>query len=112
MFNGQGLVENVMTGSPAYFSRNILKGDIIVKVDGEFVQGSDLQKKIVGDDTPGSMVTLTVKRGPADLVDVTLKRISTEEVADKRRMFDLFTKLNDRVRALVISHYVNGLLCH
>ena len=97
MFNGNGLVENVLIGSPAYTSRNILKGDSIVKVDGEFVKGVDMQRKIVGEDLPGSTVTLTLKRGPAELVDVTLKRISTEEVADKRRMFDLFTKLNDRL---------------
>lgn len=99
MFNGNGLVESVMIGSPAYTSRNVLKGDVIVKVDGEFVQkGEDLQQKIVGDDIPGTFVTLTLKRGPAELIDVTMKRISTEEVADKRRMFDLFTKLNDRAK--------------
>jgi hypothetical protein len=99
MFNRNGQVENVMIGSPAYTSRNIFKGDFIVKVDGEFVEkGNDLQQKIVGDDTPGSFLTLTIKRGPADLIDVTMKRISTEEVADKRRMFDLFTALHDRAK--------------
>jgi len=98
MFNGNGHVENVMAGGPAYTSRKIFKGDVIVKVDGQFVQGKDLQRKIIGDDVPGSLVTLTLKRGPADLVEVTMKRISTEEVADKRRMFDLFTKLNDRAK--------------
>ena len=99
MFDGKGQVENVMIGSPAYTSRNIFKGDVIVKVDGEFVQkGSDLQQKIVGDDTPGSSLTLTIKRGPADHIDVRMKRISTEEVADKRRMFDLFTALSDRAK--------------
>lgn len=98
MFNTNGIVESVMMGGPAFSSRNIFKGDCIVKVNGEFVQGNDLLEKIVGEDVPGTLVTLTLKRGPADLVDVTLKRISTEEVADRRKMFDLFTKLSDRAK--------------
>lgn len=98
MFGTNGIVENVMIGGPAFASRNILKGDCIVKVNGEFVQGSDLLGKIIGDDIPGTLVTLTLKRGPAKLLDVTLKRISTEEVADRRKMFDLFTKLSDRAK--------------
>jgi hypothetical protein len=98
MFNTNGIVESVMMGGPAFASGNICKGDCIVKVNGDFVQGNDLLEKIVGDDVPGTLVTLTLKRGPADLLDVTLKRISTDEVADRRKMFDLFTKLSDRAK--------------
>lgn len=98
MFNTSGVVENLMMGGPAFASRHIFKGDCIVKVNGEFVQGNDLLEKIIGDDVPGTLVTLTLKRGPAELLDVTLKRISTVEVADRRKMFDLFTKLSDRAK--------------
>ena len=95
-----GYIENVMIGGPAYTSRNIFKGDIIVKVDGEFVheQVQDLKTLIVGDDIPGTSVTLTIKRGPGELVDVTLMRASTEDVADNRRIFDVFTKLSDKAK--------------
>ena len=95
-----GYIENVMIGGPAYTSRNIFKGDIIVKVDGEFVheQVQDLKTLIVGDDIPGTSVTLTIKRGPGELVDVTLMRASTEDVADNRRIFDVFTRLSDKAK--------------
>ena len=61
MFNTNGVVENVMIGGPAFASRHIFKGDCIVKVNGEFVQGNDLLEKIIGDDVPGTLVTLTLR---------------------------------------------------
>jgi hypothetical protein len=96
MFSGSGEVENLMIGGPAYLT--VLKGDVILKVDGEPVSGSAaLFPAIVGEDIPGSILNLTLKRGE-EIVEVAIKRISTDQVADKRRMFDLFTQLNDRAK--------------
>lgn len=97
MFSGTGQVENVMIGGPAYLSGKVQKGDFIVEVDGRPVSGSTLLSAIIGDDVPGSTLTLTLQKGE-QVAYVTLKRIPTADVADKRRMFDFFTLLKDRAK--------------
>jgi hypothetical protein len=97
MFSGIGQVESVMIGSPAYLSGKVQRGDFIVEVDGKSVSGSTVLSAIIGEDIPGSYLTLTLKRD-GNMVYVTLKRIPTADVADKRRMFDLFTLLKDRAK--------------
>jgi C-terminal processing protease CtpA/Prc len=97
MFSGTGQVESVMIGSPAYLSGKVQKGDFIVEVDGKSVSGSTVLSAIIGEDIPGSYLTLTLKRD-GNMVYVNLKRIPTADVADKRRMFDLFTLLKDRAK--------------
>ena len=97
MFSGTGQVENVMIGGPAYLSGKVQKGDFIVEVDGKPVSASTLLSAIIGDDVPGSTLTLTLKRS-GQVANVTLKRIPTADVADKRRMFDFFTLLKDRAK--------------
>jgi len=97
MFSGSGEVENVMIGGPAHLSNTIFRGDVIVEVDGQTVAGDSLLRAIIGEDIPGSYLNLKLQRG-GGIVDVTLTRISTADVADKRRMFDLFTTLNDRAK--------------
>jgi hypothetical protein len=97
MFDELGEVKNVMIGGPAYLSKNVFRGDLIVEVNGKLIEGSRLSLAIIGDDMPGSFLSLTLRRGK-EFVSVTLKRMMTAEVADKRRMFDLFTCLIDRAK--------------
>jgi hypothetical protein len=52
----------------------------------------------VGDDVPGSELTLTVQKGgkAGNVRVVKLQRIATERIADRRRMFELFTLIKAR----------------
>jgi len=95
MFTSHGEVENLMVGGPAYLSRKVLRGDFIIEVDGKPVYSWNLSSAIIGDDLPGSILTLKLRRGENSFT-VTLKRISTAEVVHIRRMFDLFTGLLDK----------------
>jgi hypothetical protein len=97
MVSGEGEVEHVMVGGPAYLSNDVFRGDLILGVDGNALSGAALVSAIKGNDTPGSCVTLTLKRG-AQNFSLTLTRIPTADVVDKRCMFELFTKLYDRAK--------------
>ena len=59
---GDASVSNVMVGGPAFNSRRVHKGDVIVGVDGKTTIGSDLKSLLIGVDTPGSVVELTLRK--------------------------------------------------
>ena len=86
---------NLLTGAPASLSKQFQKGDRVVQVDGEKVDehGTNLTKMLIGSDIPGSLVKVYFQRGNAQRKDVTLKRACTTELADRRRMFQLFTQV-------------------
>jgi hypothetical protein len=104
-------VKNCLIGGPAF--GHLQKGDLIVKIDGNEVNDDNILPFLLGSDIPGSQVIITVQRrkegtmgnigselygyhnlfAGSDKVDVVLTRISTAEIADRRRMFDLFTFL-------------------
>ena len=112
-------VENTLIGGPAF--GNIMKGDILVKVDGNPVTEDNILSELRGNDTPGTEVVLTVRRvrpddaGPllkipterspfaspdlsvdadeSEEIDVSITRMATAEIADRRKMFDHFTFL-------------------
>jgi C-terminal processing protease CtpA/Prc len=113
-------VENTLFGGPAF--GHLIKGDIIVKIDGAPVSEDNILSDLRGTDMPGSKVALTVRRikresqsrivpishSPfdnshisADEIDTEeiefiITRIATAEIADRRRMFDHFTTLQVR----------------
>jgi hypothetical protein len=62
----------------------------------------------VGDDIPGSELALTVQKGgKAGAVRIVkLQRIATERIADRRRMFELFTLIKDRASQLQVGDTV------
>ena len=101
-------VENTLIGGPSFGL--LEKGDIIVRIDGEYVTENDVFEKLRGCDLPGSQVVITVERfgssSPLSIkslkifdgsdtqeIDVKVTRMATAEIADRRRMFDLFTIL-------------------
>ena len=88
----EGVITNMLTGAPAAMSRKFQKGDKVVAVDGRLAQPGEIVPLLVGDDVPGTTVTVTVQRGAQQSM-VTLMRASTKTLADRRRMFQLFTKL-------------------
>jgi hypothetical protein len=82
---------------PAYNSRQLDKGDLVVEIDGQGV-GDNLTKLLVGSDVAGTPVTLTVKKGgnTGPKKSVTLLRMPSEAIADRRRLFELFTAMKAR----------------
>ena len=100
-------VENIMIGGPAY--GKLQKGDVVLKIDGIDVNESNVLELLRGCDVPASHCLITVQRSRSgrshldkghhqvmhtdiyEVLHIDLKRVSTAEVADLRRMFDLFT---------------------
>lgn len=56
---------------------------------------------MAGTDVPGTLVTLHIRRDGQPLQPVTLRRASTADLADRKRMFGLFTKAKD---FLLLNH--------
>ncbi len=102
-------VQSTLIGGPS--SGLVEKGDVILRIDGESVTEDDVAAKLMGCDIPGSQILLTVyRRGSMSPhsseslrdfeecevvkeVDVLVTRMATSEIADRRRMFDLFATL-------------------
>ena len=78
-------------------SHKFKRGDRVLKIDGEDVDesGAGLTKMLIGSDVPGTDVTVTVKREGDNVFDVTLTRATTLELADKKKMFQLFAQIKD-----------------
>jgi hypothetical protein len=88
-------IDFVLIGTPAWNSKKIHKGDVLVAVDGHEEKGEAMIAKLLG--AHGTSVTLTIKKeGGDEHVDVELQRMATSLVADKRKMFDLFTAIEHR----------------
>ena len=92
-----GVITNMLVGSPAFLSHKFKRGDRVLKIDGEDVDesGAGLTKMLIGSDVPGTDVTVTVKREGDHVFDVTLTRATTLELADKKKMFQLFAQIKD-----------------
>jgi M6 family metalloprotease-like protein len=81
---GKGLrIASVTPGSPAALAR-LRVDDLIVKVDGAAVAGSDRLGAALGAHKPGDVVTLTVRRNDQTL-DVKA-RLAAERTPDARRL--------------------------
>ena len=98
--SGKIVVYEVLVSGPAFRSKKIAKGDEILSIDGESnLQGDAIFEALKGSNVPGSKVTLIVKKANSALVEeVVLYRMSTFEIADKRKMFDIWTKILDSSR--------------
>ena len=53
-------IDQMVEGGPAHNSGQLEPGDELLKVDGKDVTEDTFQSIIMGSDTPGSIVTLTV----------------------------------------------------
>ena len=114
-------IENTLIGGPAFGL--LRKGDILIKIDGQPVSEENILTALRGNDIPGSKVVLTVNRLKGEVpdtryhgnymsaspspdisadeedleqIDINITRIATAEIADRRRMFDMFTFLEVR----------------
>lgn len=52
----------MVVGGPAFNSQKLDRGDELTRVDGERVTEGNRHKLLVGNDVPGAVVTLTVKK--------------------------------------------------
>jgi C-terminal processing protease CtpA/Prc len=101
MMNG-AVIDNMVIGGPAYNSEQLDKGDVILEVDGKPVNPDTLHEALLGADIPGTKFVVKVKKASSGgmwssdsgaIKNVTLTRMATEVIADRRRMFELFTDL-------------------
>ena len=94
-------IESCLVGSPAHASRSIHAGDVITQINGTPVTADTVRAGLIGEDIPGSMVCLDIKKQSGDTKQVLIQRTSTLALAEKRKMSDLITKLRQ-----------NALLAH
>ena len=51
-----------MVGGPAFNSKQVRQNDVIIAIDGQEVKGPEILDLLIGNDKPGSVVELTLKR--------------------------------------------------
>jgi C-terminal processing protease CtpA/Prc len=89
-------IEYILVGSPAFNSKMVEKGDVIVAVDGKAINGDAMFMSALAD-RQGTSVTLSIKKqGENAPVDVELQSMPTNLIADKRKIFDLFDAIDRR----------------
>ena len=92
MLNGCA-IDNVLPAMALH--ADLLKGDIIVKIDDQPTTSDTVQRQLIGDDVPGTTVMLTVHRGFTEK-KTQLIRMANSDIADMRRVFEIFTGLKSR----------------
>ena len=94
------VVVNVVTGGPAFNSREFSKGDKIVSVDGVRVDRSSIHTAVRGLDVVGSEVELGVVKthDPSQVKLVKLSRADAEQIADRIQMMEIFARLKVQVQ--------------
>ncbi len=55
-------IESTDLGGPAYTSK-LIRGDVIIEIDGKQVTESNVGQLLVGNDKPGRPVNITVAKG-------------------------------------------------
>jgi hypothetical protein len=118
-----GEVTGVLPRGPADMTKKIAKGDKIISVDGEQCAGNEgrMDKMLLGSDTPGAVTVLRIqnqKTGQVKLLktqfcsevyaltfetlcqvqDVPVRRVSVDSIVDQRAMFDLLTRIMNRLK--------------
>lgn len=91
-----------VVGGPASNTRALGKGDVILEVDAVSIDNESLHDALVGSDVAGSTVTVRVRKaGSGEIQDVEVVRIDSRELADKRRLFELFTDIENYIGELL-----------
>ena len=95
----------LVVGGPSFFCGQLSVGDNIVQVDGNTVTSDNLHELLVGNDIPGSFVTITVKRTVSSVssaemdtptyntISVVLERVPSEEIADQRYLQEILESI-------------------
>jgi hypothetical protein len=90
-------VETVVVGGPGWLSHQIAKGDAILQIDGEDTDEDRILGQLVGSDVPGSAVSLRLERAEdGQQRTVVLKRMPSAMIAERLKLFELFTELKER----------------
>ena len=98
-------IAGLVVGGPSFLCGQLNIGDIIVQVDGTAVTNDNLHQLLLGDDLPGSSVTITAMK-PVDaaqiagtetrsrnITSVVLQRVRSEEIADYRCLQDMLESI-------------------
>jgi C-terminal processing protease CtpA/Prc len=56
-------IDIMVEGGPAFRCKQLDHGDVILRVDGEEVTLESCPQALIGCDIPGSVVTVTVRKG-------------------------------------------------
>ena len=106
------VIDNMVVGGPAYNSRQLDRGDLVVEIDGRPVDKDSLSQMLVGKDVAGTPVAITVKKGgkTGAKKTVTLLRMPSEAIADRRRLFELFTTMKARATLPRGRETVEGMI--
>lgn len=93
-------IDRMALGGPAWKSKALKVGDEIVKVDGVKADPANIHTLLIGDDVPGSSVSITIKGDGWHGIGrtVQLKRMNVNAIADRVRMFELFTSMKIRAK--------------
>jgi hypothetical protein len=94
------IIDRLVLGGPAWKSKFFKIGDEIDKVDGIRADRANIHELLIGNDVPGSSVSITLKtdgwHGLGKTVE--LKRMSAIAIADRVRMFELFSSMKARAK--------------
>ena len=63
-------IDSILPGGPAAACSALDCGDTLMRVDGNNVDGYNFQELLRGSDQPGSLVTLTIRKGEPSAVHV------------------------------------------
>ena len=67
ILNGTSVIDTI-PGGPGFNSRQIVPGDIILKIDGTSITSSNINTALVGNDVAGTPVVLTVAKGGPEVL--------------------------------------------
>eukprot|EP00960_Hanusia_phi_P052380 761420-Hanusia_phi.AAC.2 len=84
-----------MIGGPAMNCRKLAIGDEILKVDGIVTDVDNVVDLLVGTDIPDSPVNLLIRKKNGAIEEISVARMATSRVADRRQMFEYFTHIKD-----------------
>jgi S1-C subfamily serine protease len=56
-------VDNIVVGGPAYNSKQLARGDVILSIDGNEVRNDNVLQEMKGNDVPGASVEIRVVKG-------------------------------------------------
>ena len=88
------VISNLCAGGPAF--TRLHQGDTVVRINGVGVDESNIFAELGSTDQPGEVVKLTViKHDTERTEEVQLVRMSSEDIADRCRLMELFTEQMD-----------------
>jgi S1-C subfamily serine protease len=67
MMNGT-MIDNTVVGGPAYNSKQLGHGDVILEVDGQEANNENIFQLLIGGDIPGSAVQIKLAKGSPKVI--------------------------------------------